>query len=320
MQRRFTLSANPDFGDADDISLGDQAHGEVVAQTTTGSLTSVQTLPSGLAPGAYYVFLTLDPTGLVPESNEANNTKRSATTFTVDPPVAATFGFEDTEAEWSMTGFWSRSALAGAGIVNATFGPLPAPFTGSRALWYGRPQTGNFVSTIGGATSGNAISSSFTMPTGSQVKLEFKTWWEIEGVQPYAFDIMSVELEVTTATGTEIRVLKRLNPTSTSIGSSSQVYSSAGFNVPPIWVTESILIPADIQGKTVRIRFGFNTLDGLYNNMRGWIVDDVAVRVGSTGSGSLSPSSLKPLLSSSSGEGLVPADQIVPPPRPPQDP
>jgi hypothetical protein len=316
MLRRFTLSTDQELGNADDVALGDQVHGDVAAQTTTEALASIQTLPATLTPGTYYVYLTLDPTGLVTESNEGNNVARSAVTFTVDPPFAAQFGFEDGEEPWLVNGFWHRSTLAG--IVNGRFGALPAPFTGTHALWYGRDATGNFLSPFGGANAGTARSPGFTMPTspsGGQVALEFKTWWEIEGAAPNIFDIMSVELEVTTVTGSvQIRVLRRLNPTASAFG---VTYSSGGSNQPPIWVTHSLPIPADIQGRPVRIRLSFSTGDGLFNDMRGWIVDDMRVRVGASGLGSLSSGSLKPLLSTSgSEEELVPAHEIVFPVRP----
>jgi hypothetical protein len=317
---RFFLSS-----ESGDVALGDPIAHESLAPGAVAVHDGVTlTIAGGTQPGTYDVLLRLDPANAVEEFRDDNNVAISSTPITVEDD-GIRFGFEDVEPEWLMTGFWNRSALAG--IVNSNFGPLPSPFSGSRSLWYGRSATGNFLSPFGGPNSGNARSQTFTMPTassGAQVRLEFKTWWEIEAVSPGSFDIMSVELEVTTATGTQTRVLKRLNPAPSSGaggGSAAQAYASGctpatcnfsvGFRAP-IWVSESIVVPSDVHGKTVRIRLSFNTGDGLYNNMRGWIVDDVVVRVTSIGPSS----SLAPLFSTSPGEELVPADQIVFPVRP----
>lgn len=249
-------------------------------------------------------------------------------TFTVT--VQQEFGFENGEPEWTTTGFWNRSTLAG--ITNAAFtsgavqtfvlnadgapvpgGALPSPFDGSFAMWYGQPSSGNFLSGTS-SNSGNVTSPVFTVPsTTDDVYLELKTWWEIEGVNPRSFDIMQIQL--VNAAGSVVQVLRQLNPLSdpTSPAAVDRIplaYTSGGFNTAPVWQDISININAH-RGQLRAIRFVFSTGDGNYNNFRGWIVDDVAIRFG----GALPSVSASVLSDTPAGQELVPVDQIVFPER-----
>jgi hypothetical protein len=60
----------------------------------------------------------------------------------------------------------------------------------------------------------------------------------------------------------------------------------------------------------------FRTVDGAYNYFRGWIIDDVVIRVGTTAGPNAAASSMTPLLSTTGAEDPIPADQVVPVPRP----
>ena len=242
------------------------------------------------------------------------------------------FGYENGEPAWSPTGFWDRRTLVGvvntASPVFVTAGSaLPAPTHGSFAGWYGQLSTGNYIGTqvandpaLSGGTStgpniGVFLSPAFTVPdvSGTNMELRFKTWWEIESVNPGGenpFDVMSVEV----VHGEGTTVLKRLNPAldpTSPADRSALPYTSGGFNVAPVWVDEAIDISA-YEGQSIRIRFVFNTRDHQYNGFRGWVVDDVRI---SSGTSSLEPPiglRMKQLLS----EELAPADQLPPAARP----
>lgn len=242
------------------------------------------------------------------------------------------FGFEnDEEEEWDPTGFWNRSTLIGIPntaspmFVTTVGSTLPAPTHGSYAGWYGQPSTGNYIGTqatgdltgSGGTSAapnmGIFLSPEFDVPNVSaNVELRFKTWWEIEGVNPGGlnpFDVMSVEIEHNEV----VTVLKRLNPAADPTSPADRralAYTSGGFNVAPIWKDEAINISA-YKGENVRIRFVFNTRDVSYNGFRGWIVDGVRISTGTSPSVSLRLDAQQ----SSQGE-LVPADQLPPAVRP----
>jgi hypothetical protein len=217
-------------------------------------------------------------------------------------------GFEAATA-WSANPFWNRSTLAGISntavptYVNlapndGSQGALPAPFGGTFAFWYGQSATGNYIGTQsasdpsssgGTSTAGNAgslTSPPFTIPAGvTNVTLSFETWWEIEAVNPSHFDLMQIGVvDVSNPTAGPV-FLGQLNPTSdpTDNGNRAVIpFTSGGYNLPPVWqpVTESL---AAFAGKTIQLVLRFDTVDRNYNGYRGWIVDNLAVQVGSGG-------------------------------------
>jgi hypothetical protein len=219
---------------------------------------------------------------------------------TIDPVVFAT-GFETGQPVFTTTGFWHRSTLIP--FTNTAYpryvslapgdnsnGALPAPFLGSYALWYAEDLTGNFAGPLaseqaeksGGTSvapnSGTASSPQFVVPnTVNNVWLTFQTWWEIESVNPSRYDLMHVEIEVEGVAGRTL--LGRLNPGADPVGSGAAIpFTSGGFNVPPVWQKMSVNL-SPYRGKRVRLHVSFNTMDENYNGFRGWILDDVAVKI-----------------------------------------
>jgi hypothetical protein len=53
-------------------------------------------------------------------------------------------------------------------------------------------------------------------------------------------------------------------------------FTSGGFNAPPVWRTAYADLSA-FAGVNIRLVFTFDTVDGLYNGFRGWLIDDVVV-------------------------------------------
>jgi immune inhibitor InhA-like protein len=251
--------------------------------------------------------------------------------------VSDEFGFENGEQEWSPTGFWNRNGFIE--LTNQAFpqfvstfvqsegedqagGDFPNPIAGSFSAWYGQASKGNYIGTQAtpdaegsggtstGPNSGSLVSPFFKVPDQDNVQLTFKTWWEIESVNPAEFDLMQVQVQK--ATG-DPQPLLQLNPTGDPTNPADRralPYTSGGFNTAPIW--QDVTIPlSDYRGQTVRIRLVFNTGDERYNGFRGWIVDQVAVVVGEGG----------PFLQARKQmqlrTGLVPADQVKFPSRGP---
>lgn len=217
---------------------------------------------------------------------------RANVDFVMPPgPAVQTYftdGFEDASLAWQVTGMWNRTT--GVGIVNtavpsqADLAPddtavavLPQAPEGTRYLWYGTPATGNYLGS--GTNSGAALSPAFVVPAGvPSASLTFRTWFEIESVNPNAqgFDIMTVSVvDVAAGTTTE---LVRLNPfVDPNLANRQRIpFTSGGFNRAPVFRPVTVDLSA-YTGRQIRLRFSFNTVDGLYNYFRGWIVDDVRV-------------------------------------------
>lgn len=219
-----------------------------------------------------------------------------------------------TAAGWAVEGgdggqtFWQLHT-AGAGIVNTlvpqyvslapndTSGAaLPDPAEGSRAYWYGGATTGSFVGTqingdvaLSGGTSEDPHDGRLTSPpinlsgVSGPVRLTFKTFWEIESVNPNnsGFDLLNVYMAGNDGVFT---LVGRLNPLSDPAGGGNRAplpYSSIGFNAAPLWVqTETIALPGAAGNSLLRLRFEFDTRDGLYNGFRGWLIDDIVIEPG----------------------------------------
>lgn len=197
-------------------------------------------------------------------------------------------------------------------------GKVPNPVEGSKACWYGKGfadggvEEGNFLNEYNGSVENPEV-----MPTAVQVEcldcvegymnggtssrphagalvspridfssesaplaLTFKTWWEIEAVNPNeaGFDLMTVEYQVEGEQ--EWNTLSRLNPLTDPVGIEnleSLPYSNAGFNQAPRWLEQDSIIVDQLAGKVFKLRFTFSTVDELFNGFRGWLLDDVKI-------------------------------------------
>jgi hypothetical protein len=309
-----------------------------------GDVVTNQSLTLPTTPGHYYVIVHINAN----PGTEGESSGNNSAVFPVDVinPLLLQTGFEVGDPPgWgagvsSPNVIWSPSALSTptTPLLNAAFpsyvstfgadgeagGALPSPVAGTKSSWYGSPTKGNYIGTqitgdsplSGGMSttpnSGVLVSPAFSVPNvgPNAVELSFKTWWEIEGVNPRGFDIMDVEV-VNVVTGA-ITVARRLNPAAdptAPLDRRAMPYTSGGFNTAPTWQDVAVDLSA-YRGQTIRLRFAFNTRDQQYNGFRGWIVDQVAVRV-------LPLSSLRALVAVSDEE-LVPADQMTFPVRPEQ--
>ena len=168
---------------------------------------------------------------------------------------------------------------------------LPSAYSGNTAWWYGVDENGTFIddpfvlsiqTAKNGGTSTEANSGSLTSPlidlTGvSAATLNLKTWWEIEGVDADAFDMMYVK--ISTDGGATFTTIGALNPLNDVNNMSYQNYSSGGSNAVPVWVTSQFDLTSYV-GHNVQLRFTFETVDNLYNGFRGWFIDDISVTAG----------------------------------------
>ncbi|RXY96679.1 hypothetical protein, partial [Klebsiella pneumoniae] len=134
---------------------------------------------------------------------------------------------------------------------------------------------------LNGGTSERAYYGTLTSPvidlstTQKPISLSFKTWWEIESVNPSSrgYDAMDVEVSVN---GGEFKKLARLNPLSdpqTDYNRWSIPFSNFGFNLAPQFAQQEAISLDEYAGQSnVKIRFKFDTVDQYYNAYRGWII------------------------------------------------
>jgi hypothetical protein len=201
---------------------------------------------------------------------------------------------------WSTTGFWHQITHPENLTISPEINPrlvhlpdaegrLPSAYSGSTCWWYGEDSTGTFIGndfwrgqedasggTSTGANSGFLISPSFDLGTATQATLSFKTWWEIEGVDVNAYDMMYVEASVDGGQTFQALGSGSINPANDVDGESWRPYSSGGLGEPGQWINVSFdLTP--LAGHEVVVRFRFETHDELYNGFRGWFIDDVSV-------------------------------------------
>lgn len=226
-------------------------------------------------------------------------------------PSMMNIAIEEQPAEL-LQNLW-HSHSAGLDVVNSAIdagyvllapddeseGQLPQPMD-QRACWYGKGLSddvtqGNFLGEMGspegeldGGTSevqnGGAIVSpvlDFTAVT-QPLALTFKTWWEIESLNPNGsgYDLLIIEYSLDG--GDSWSDLARLNPISDPqtgcIDRSALPFSNRGFNRGPKWLMQEPIDISVLAGQSnAKIRFVFRTKDNLYNGFRGWLIDDVSI-------------------------------------------
>lgn len=162
-------------------------------------------------------------------------------------------------------------------------GKISAPLEGNTSYWFGDAVTGNYGSAATKSSFGELESPSIDLSQYSKpLSLSFKTWWEIESVNPNqkGFDIMDVL--ISKDGGKTYFVLTRLNPLSdpqSSLALDHVPYTNAGYYLAPILTQqEPISLDEYVGQKDVRIKFRFNSVDQHYNYFRGWMLDDIKIQ------------------------------------------
>jgi hypothetical protein len=180
-------------------------------------------------------------------------------------------------------------------------GYVPTPPQGNNAYWYGDVVSGNFIGVLNsakndfegaielnGGTSESLNSGALTSPVinlsniQKPISLSFKTWWEIESVNPNdnGFDLMDIQVSVDG--GETYKTIARLNPLSdpeTTINRAAIPFTNFGYNrAPSTSQQEAISLDEYAGQENVRIKFEFKTVDQLYNGFRGWMIDDIVIQ------------------------------------------
>ncbi|HEU0131233.1 MAG TPA: pre-peptidase C-terminal domain-containing protein [Mycobacteriales bacterium] len=212
------------------------------AANTTDLLTATYTTGTNANDG-----FTLNKVGVA--NNGTGNTQEPAVTAWVDDIVVDTTGGGGggggTGLNEGFDGTVTGWAFTGLWHVKTTSRAVSP----SKTIWYGDDTKGNYDV---GVTAGTATSPAFTVPATTPT-LSFKSWHQTESL-PY--DKKSVE--ISTNGGSTWTQLMQLD------------------DAQQTWNSESTSLSA-YAGQSVRIRFAFDSVDGVANAYEGWYVDDVVV-------------------------------------------
>lgn len=251
-------------------------------------------------------------TGRVCGAWTAENLQRYEDDFPYQPVA---FAYAGDEQNNTMLNLWhhhtSNLNISNAALSNTTQlvklapddtsnGKIPEPFDDG-ACWYGQGSgnglglgnfLGEFADTNGGdeldgGTSDNQNGGAIVSPVidltnvNGPIALTFRTWWEIESVNPNkdGFDLLMVQARQGEGAWENIA---RLNPfTDPETGGLDRAplpFSNRGFNRAPAWQWQEPIDISELAGHhDVQIRFVFRTQDELYNGFRGWLIDDVRI-------------------------------------------
>ncbi|RKZ35011.1 hypothetical protein DRQ33_00870 [bacterium] len=175
-------------------------------------------------------------------------------------------------------------------IDGITVAYLPEAHSGTRAWWCGSMINGTFVGDpydpdltvplMEDSAYGNSycwmkawlITPVFNTAGLSNVYMSFWTWWEVECIDIYSFDVMEISVSIDGGAWTPIDTLNP--PFSRLTGwNENDSYSSGGYLQYGQWVLWTYDLSA-YAGHDIQIKFNFDTVDQLYNAFRGWLIDD----------------------------------------------
>jgi extracellular elastinolytic metalloproteinase len=223
------------------VTLGTPARPDTTYLWTPGGETTAQITVSPTATTTFTVRAT----------TSCGSTTDSVTVTVENGEGGLRDTFEAGAVGWTTTGLWH--------LVNNSTCVTPSSTSGTRAFYYGQDATCNY--NTGVANSGTLTSPAISGITSTST-FSFNSNRQVESFGG-AFDQTQVDVIRSSGAATTVFSLNSSNP------------SVAGF-VP------SGLIPLGaFAGDTIRLRFTFNTVDGVSNRFRGWFIDDVTVTAGS---------------------------------------
>ena len=174
-------------------------------------------------------------------------------TVTIGVEAAAPSGFlEDFEGDvssWTASGYWHLADDTGC------TSPSPGYTSATHSAYFGNGSTCSY------ANRRKQVLGTLTSPSigvGGSATLSFSSWREVESYAGSAFDRTWVEV-------------------SYDGGASWETVWYRDSSDPSLaeWTAESVALSPG--GESVRVRFRFDTVDGVANDYRGWLIDDVSV-------------------------------------------
>lgn len=240
------------------------------------------------------------------ENNLVDNNDQNWTIKKLDVSSAYINTTISSGAVWNVV---NNSALpsVNSNYIQDTFaGDSSAPSTilstpyGANYAWMGDLSTGTYADN-GDMNGGHQVATALVSPVidfsnYSLATLELQTWFEVSAIDAgwdtafVGFEIVdenvtnSSQIELTYYNGFTWNVsvnqlyVRKLTPTAPITSSySASLFSNMGVNALPKWMDYQL--PLDfLAGHKAKIVFGFFTADNLYNNFRGWGVDNIEIK------------------------------------------
>ncbi|MHA1292120.1 MAG: hypothetical protein ACTSQJ_05570, partial [Promethearchaeota archaeon] len=228
----------------------------ITINSTTYSMVQVDPMDDNAMDGLYYYFnTTLDYGYYIYQINCSDGIFTNSTGWLVGPEVNPFYGgmnktifeddFEGGLSKWvSITGLWHLTNDTSP-WGNSSYSPI-------HSMWFGRESTGTYNTSL--REQGNFTSIPINLSSYSNAYLEFYHWREGEGG---GWDESYVYI-------------------STNGISWDLLYTSSASFINP-WQYLVFNISAYCGNDSVQIMFDFDTIDGVANDYRGWLVDDVKI-------------------------------------------
>ncbi|HOU52380.1 MAG TPA: MopE-related protein [Myxococcota bacterium] len=164
-------------------------------------------------------------------------------------------------------------------------GALPLPYSGQGAFWFGNLELGNYLpfdqtcDQAGKPVAGTLTSPWIFVGDAVDLTLSFATAWEVES-RDLDRDRMTVEAQTSIQAEQDLWVpiwdIKKGADNQGAV-STKQGLSSGGLGRSPAWVLHSVDLASWQQAGWMRLRFVFDSVDGVDNAFRGLLIDDVQV-------------------------------------------
>lgn len=223
----------------DDVRIGRYDFGDVLAYQTWGFLDWVAIVNT---PGWHTLKSVADPEDYIDESNETNNVFARAFYWVPTAPYA-----DDMESgikDWTATGLWHQ--------VDPTSAYHDSK-SGSHSWWYGQESTGTYDT--GDANSGDLISSPIYIPSAGY----YLRFWHRYETETSAQDYDQRWVQISVDGEPFLNVL--------------QLYG----DLMNCWQQSPVIDLSGYAGHTIQVRFHFDTVDDLFNDYRGWYIDDFQI-------------------------------------------
>jgi hypothetical protein len=229
------------FGDLyiDNTRVAHYDFGDVVAGITWAFFDWMETIDT---PGWHTLRFVADPDDLISESDETNNSWERQ--FYWIPSAPYSDDMENGTNDWTATGLWHQ--------VDAS-SPYPASHSWSHSWWYGQDATGDYDT--GSANAGDLTSPSIYIPAPGYY---LRFWYRYE-TETQARDWDQRWVQISVDNGPFENVLQ---------------LSDDPMN---FWLRSQVIDLSGYAGHTIQVRFHFNTIDGAFNNYRGWYIDDFSI-------------------------------------------
>lgn len=189
------------------------------------------------------------------------------------------YTFIQTPLSGSAPILWSATSYAGVGSDTGHGGP--------KRLYWGSVAQQNYDV---GHSAGTAQSPPITLPSSGHAILTFATKWQVEWLKGY--DHLYIEAKLPDG---KVHILCHANSMDrgdpTGVNGETLVPSCSPFHFNPClggslgsslvqWESRMVQLPAAWAGKTIQLRFTFDSADDKANIYNGWMVDDVKLATG----------------------------------------